>query len=650
MSLRNFAPDFEYSTPMGLDTTSPIATVPQGYVREATNYNLGYSGGYSKRDGYVNRLSEVWTGKSITQGVEFTPTGGVRTPIVFGTDGTASGGAYGFVDSGTVTPISTGLSGTVRPNFVQFSGLLFFFNGFDDAQLYDGSSVRQVGITAPTSGPTVSSQTTGGSLVLLGTYTAAYTYYNSVTGAESSPSPLLPNTTLTGSNNKLNLSLTPGDSGTADTIRVYRTVANGNALFLDGTASISATSYALSVADAALGIQIELDNSRLADLAPNAVYPTVADNRIFVKSGTNEIRHSKIGQSGPMPESFEAKGVTSTIGKLGSNDDIVGINRINQLPIALKQYSIGRLDPFGLPDNTQAVDNVGYTYREISDTIGAVGHNSAVQVMEELLFLGRDNIYATDGIKVRPIADSIQATIRTLGFTPTQQTLMSAENDTVKRRVYFQVFSNPEATAPDMTIVGDYQRYPQFRWTFYEKGPNAVTHPGIVAGCMFRITDSSSGLPDMYFGNSKSNGKLYQMDFGSNDDGAPIYARLVTRPYFGGNPLFFKLFKKGEFQVQGNGNNYNATVCAIYDLTGTEEECIPLSLFAGGCLWDDPSSLWDTATWTDEAVLSLDYFMHRKAKYLQLVIKQTEADAPLELFAWGTYASSFSPNEGPGRS
>jgi hypothetical protein len=635
---------------MGLDTTSPLSVMREGYVRTAMNGRPGLFGGYDKRGGYANKATSVWTGRSIIGGIEYESSAGTTSIIVYGVTASAASGIIGSFEPSAVTNIITGLSHTARPHFVQFDDLLFFFNGEDTPQVYDGTAARQVGITTPIAAPTFSSENNTGSLVPLSAYIGAYTYYNSDTGAESTPSPVSAAHTLTGANDAIVWSVTAGDSSTADTIRFYRTYANGNALYLDGTAAIGATSYTSTVADAGLGRPLELDNSRITDLTSTANYPTVADSRIFLKSADNEIRWSKIGQEGPLPESFEAKSFVPCVGRFGTHDKIIGTNRINQLPIILKERSIGRLDPIGLPDSTVSRDNVSYQYREISDTVGAVSHEAAVQVLGELVFIGRDGgIYATDGINVRSVADAIDATLGDLGFTATQRPKLSAINDTENQVVLFQVFASAVASTPNVVLVGDYRHYPEFRWTTYEPGPVVGTHPGIKAGCYFNVTNATSGKLDVYFGNIALNGKLYCLGEGDDDDGSGIYFKIVTRPYFAGNPLTWKLFKKAEIQTLGSGNDYDLTVGAIYDLSGSEEDLTPVSLFSEGALYDDPGSLYDTSTYADTNLKIVEYHPHRKAKYMQLIFQQTEADAPVSLYSWGTYASAFGPNTGPRR-
>lgn len=641
MALRNERQEVEYGTPQGLDTTSPLPTMQEGYVRVARNCDLGLVGGYSKRQGYTNRLTgSVYGSRDIVAGIEYRPSSGVNQTVIFATDNSGSGGRLGYVSGGSVVDIVTGLSGTLRPAFAQFDTRLFFYNGSTTPLLYDGSGTRQIGITAPVSAPTLA-QGTSGSLTQLGTYIYAYTYYNSVTGAESSPSPLSASTTLTGANDDFTLTIAAGDSSTADTIRIYRTVANGNILFLDGTAAIGATSYLSTVSDSGLGQQIELDNSRITDWSTSPKYPVIADNRVFVVTGDNEVRFSKIGQDGPMPESFQTTAFVPTTGGFGAYDKIVGLNKINQTPIVIKELSIGRLEPIGTQEFV-ATDPVQYVYREISTTVGGVAHEAACQVLGELIFVAKENIYATDGINVRPIADSIQSTIRELGFSNAQRPKMSCINDKENRRIYVSVFNGGE-TDPSIVLVGDYRFYPKFRWTTYEPGTNSTTHPGIKAGCFFEVTNSTSGKQDIYFGNIVANGKLYRMNDGTNDDGSPIFFRVVTRPYFFGNPLKVKLAKLAEVQAQGENASADLTIGSIFDLVGLDSDRRDIPFSTAAAVYD--TAVYDTDLYTDELVESIRYDTHEKMRYWQVVFEQTEVDVPVELYAWQVLASAFDKEE-----
>ncbi len=640
MSLRNFIQDSEADLFMGLDTTSPLRAMKPGYVRSAMNCYPGLFGGVIKRGGATSVLSAAWAGLSVTQGIEFLGAAGSRRVVLFGTDGGATGGKCGFNNAGTMSEFATGLSGTARPSFAQFGDLLFFYNGADSPFVYDGAGTRQVGITAPISAPTIV-MSGGTGLINNSSYQWAYTYYNSVTGAESSPSPFSASTN-TGSDEVATLAVAPGDSDTADTIRVYRTYANGNQMFLEGTAAIGATSFVSDATDAELTDPLELDNSRIEDFTATPNYPLVARQRVFLKSGRNELRYSKYGLNGPMPESFEVKAYIPTVGSFGSADDVIGISKAGDTPIVLKEQTIGSLIEVGNPNNFLGVDNVQFFFQEISASVGAVSHQAAQDVLGECIFLSRNNIYGTRGAPgdLRPVANSIQSTIKALSFLPAQITKISSINDKKLQQVLFAVFTSTSETIPAYILVGDYQLYPEFRWTVYCQGEDATTHPAWKVGCFFTATNSTDGTQEVMFGNAVSNGQYYQAHSGADDpDDKGIYFEIITRPYAMKAPANVKLFKDAQIEVQGDGSAYNFVVSSIYDLSGEEEGSFTISLSSGGAIWD--TDLWDVASWATNASPPREYPSHRKAKYQQLVFRQTSANAPITLFNWLSTASLF---------
>lgn len=640
MSLRREVQELEYEEVLGMDYSSTEATVPRGFVRDAWNANPGLSGGWEKRKGYESQLDSAWTGRSITAGIEYkTPSNAIRE-VVFGTTGLAAGGTIGFNNAGTISTILGSLSGTARGFFVQLGNLLGYFNGVDAPVIYDGTTTRQMGITRPTTAPAFVSASAAGSLVPLSSYSWAYTFYNSVTGAESTPSDLL-TYALTGGNDEVSFTVEAGDSNTADTVRIYRTYANGNQLFLEQEQTIGTTAISSTLSDDSLTTALEIDNSRVTDFAgsENAKFPCLAANRLFLATGENEIRHSKIGQSGPMFESFEVSAKVDTKGTYGNRDTLVGIGHAGDVPIVLKDSSFGRLEPTGLPDSTLPTDKVRYLYTEMSDNVGAVCHAAQCEVLGELLWLAKDNIYATDGRQFRAVATPISSFLRTCGYLTTQTSRISAVNDTRNQRVIFSLFVDGLATHPVYQVVGDYRKYPTFRWSIYRPGTNTTTHPGIPVGCLYTLRNTSDKQIEVRVGNCLSNGKLYQLNTGYNDDGSAIHFRLKTRAYSFGQPMHMKLFKQAEGQAIGDGNNYSLTMSSIYDLTDVLEDPQVFSLAATGDVWD--TGIWDTSTWSSGLLTMIEYQPHRKAKFQQLVFEQASSDAPVEILSWGTLGSLF---------
>jgi hypothetical protein len=152
------------------------------------------------------------------------------------------------------------------------------------------------------------------------------------------------------------------------------------------------------------------------------------------------------------------------------------------------------------------------------------------------------------------------------------------------------------------------------------------------------VTESASGAILVYAG-GVSNGKLYEMNDGTDDDGSDIYFEVIDRPRTGGSADSEKLWKDGGFYCSGSGADYDIEVSSIYDLSGAEEDVKQISLASGGDLWDN--SNWDTAEFGGEESKRRKYQTHRKAFHRQLVFRQTESAAPITLFSWINSGSLF---------
>lgn len=546
MSTRNYVEELEYQDSRGMDTTTPLPMLADGYVRSAENCNLSKSSGYEKRLGYTPQLTSLtgWTSLAIRSGVEYRDSVGAIEIILFGTDDTAVAKLGSVVSGAVATLADVTPAYTHRVSMLQFGDTLQLVNGDTSGGMpvvYDGTKVRDIGIPAPTTFPGAAPppvEITPGDLNNGGSYVWAITYVREVGGqkiAESSPSTTYSFTT-TGANKGVQFTLAidtgagykfnNGTDYVPTHVYLYRTVGDGNILFFEQKVAYVSGTIDSIASDASLFGQMEEDNSQYSihgDGKPR--YGIVARNRVFYVMDDNLVIHSKIGQIGPMPESFEAKAQSSTEGERGGADRIIGLGVANDIPIVVKERSVGRLDEVGIP-NLLAVDNVAYVYREISSVVGGVEHFGGVSVHGEYAFLGRDNIYATDGGVVRPIGDRLASIITALSFESGKSYKVSAGNDTKEQRLYFSVFKDTGAVEPNYVLVGDYQRYPEFRWTVYSPGTDISTHPGIQAGCFFPVTSVIDGSEEMHFGNSwhasetfttDFNGQYYRMNDGNSD-------------------------------------------------------------------------------------------------------------------------------------
>lgn len=681
MSTRNFVEELEHSDAKGLDTTSPINLMAQGFVREAKNVNLGSTGGYIKRSGYLQQLTSAISGNSIRQGIEYRQSTGITQILLHHTDN-SSVARLSKVQSGSVVNLlnpsgaALALDPFKRPSFAQVGDSLFYFDGSGDVEtplVYEGYNnyTRPLGIAAPSAKPTYTTVGSGGSLEE-GQYIYAYTYafyFNNQLIAESSPSELS-DTITTVLNDSVALVLVPfpdlngfSNSNLAHLTvmtRIWRTFVNGSILFLEAEIAGTSASHTSTASDnSLLSEQMPLDNSQLADEYLRARFPIVSRNRLLVfHPEQNRGRFSKIGVNGPLPESFPVSNEFSVEGRFGAADGLIGAGQIKGVPIILKERSIGRLEEVGLPDLGNAADNVTYIYREISETIGAVSHFAQCQVFDELIFLSRDNIYGTDGLNVRPIATQIQSTIKACDFSGDKVYKLSAINDTKNRRIYIQVFESVTSAEPDLTLVGDYQQYPTFRWTTYNKGNNTTTHPGISAGCFFQTEATASGGLDIYFGSATNEGQYYKMNTGNSDYKAgverSILMKLASRPYMFGQPQIPKLFKTARIWAEARDSSYQFEFGVKYDLDVVEEETQPFTILGTGTVWGPASptnyewydsvnnNLSVALIWAGPALQEKVYSVHRKAKMMQLIFTQDDNNAPLTLLGWGVSGSIFS--------
>ena len=685
MGTKNYIADLEYSESKGLDTTSPTTLMSPGYVREALNANLGSTGGYFKRDGFTpvlgtpvprTNINDPATGFNIRQGIEFKISTGEKQTLLFATQNLPAANAFlGKVVGGVVTSVIAGLGDNGRPSFAQVLDSLFVFDSsFTLApQAYEiklANTSRTLGIAFPASAPTAPAPTAGGYLEE-GTYLYAYTYayyLNNTLIAESSPSGISEDINTTSVNKTVSLTFAvlptysdPELAHLTKMIRIWRTVVNGSILFLlpeynqlanDSTYTDTFSDYSLQ------SEQMPEDNSQLVEYTAEGYdrprFPVVARNRLLVFHKTqNRGRFSKLGPNGPLPESFPVANEFSVEGQYGSADAIVGAGSIKGVPIILKERSIGKLEEIGLPDLGNNEDSVAFMYREIGENVGAVSHSAQTMVLDELVFLGRDNIYATNGEAFRPIATSIQATIKACDFNPAKTPKISCVNDSKNKRIYMQVFANTSDSEPSLTFVGDYQQYPNFRWTTYGSGPDSTIYPGLKAGCFFQSEATLDGGLDIYFGNTGKNGQYYKMNQGTSDQVTaniithkPIYFKVVSRPYMLSNPMVQKLYKNAKIFVQAVDDTYDFEFCAIFDLSFEEEKCQDFTILGIGTTWNDydwaPDAVDPELIWSGPALSELTYDPHRKAKTMQLVFKQTTIDAPLTLLGWGVAGSIFS--------
>lgn len=612
----------------GIDDTTVVNSKDiQGTLSVALNADLVDDSLCIKRRGYtlVNSAAD-WGTRRVRGGLEYTLDLNTKQVLVYGEGDTVTGTSGILAKlNGTAAPTSirTGLLDNIKPSIIQFRNLAFVFTG-SESFLYDGTVTRQIGITAPTVAPSFTT-TINGDLNQSASYLFSYTYYNSTTGAESSPSPLLTASTgATGTTDGIRIGLTPGDTTTADKILIYRSVGNGSVLFLEGETLISASTYDSIVADSALSDQLELDNSRLAD---SPKYATAVDNRIFLagfQNNPNRIQYSKVGLNGSMPESYQLLDFVDC--NINDGDKIVGIGSVNNLVIVIKEKSFGRLTKMtSIDSGLELQGSTKYIYEEISNETTAVGHHCATVLDNLYVWMGFDDIYASNGSQLLRVGRRIRSTIKSLNFTHSHK--FSAINKKDSQQIIFSTVST-NATEPDFQIVGHYRNLPTVAFTYYSPGTDRDLHPGLRAGHLMEVTQNKSKI--VYFGSSDAVGRVYQMDSGTNDNTKGIYWD-VRLPWEGHkNPSAKKMFHSLYAFVFGNGNNYSVTMSFEQDNEANIVKSVSGSLFSTpNSFWD--SSFWNTFYWASLRFIPVRFFPHLKAYFGRYGFQNYNADEPVAI-------------------
>lgn len=175
----------------------------------------------------------------------FKPSSNTHTMMV-------NGGVY--VDTisvlGEATVVGSEYTDGETMDFLNYKDDVYYSNGVDPGHVFDGTSERLWGIVAPGSPPTFDVDALG---PLTGDYQYSYTYYSSVTGAESSSASVFSDI-HTVVNATINLKdLIASTDPQVDKIRIYRTTAGGALLLLLATINNGTTTYADSILDENLG-------------------------------------------------------------------------------------------------------------------------------------------------------------------------------------------------------------------------------------------------------------------------------------------------------------------------------------------------------------------------------------------------------------
>lgn len=611
----------------GVDNTTPLES-PEiaNTLSVCLNGEMVDSDIIKTRPGYIN-ITNTKTNYIIRSGIQYSKADGTKEQIVYleSTTLTGTSGILGRIVGNTIVNITTGLPDGIKPCLIQAGALLFIFTGINDI-LYDGTSTRQIGIDAPSIEPQIR-QLIPGNLNDSGYYVFVYCYRNSVTGAISSPS--LPSATIqcgaSSTNNAgIQISVTPGDSTTADTIDVYRTTSAGLIYFYDGSTTIDATTYNSTITDQGLGDQLELDNSRLPEAAKFAI---LLDNRLFVggfQSNKSRIQYSKVGINGAMYESFQIADIVDC--NQNDGEAIIGLGKIGTKVGVVKETKAGKLLPTDI--STGGLETGGsqkYIYKEMNADCTSVNHHTIFNIEDNMAWLGRDNVYITDGFQIKPIANRIRNTIRKLNFSNAYK--FSSYDYHYPQQIILSVIRAGQ-TESDYQLVAHVSNFPVVAWTMFSPGVDPSTHPGIPIGCIWSAT--INGLEEPYFGSNNSNGKVYQYGMGTNDDGNPIYFQVKQQWECGPDAMARKSFHSIKYLATTGAASPNNILNNTWEEDGREYVVkTDTSTITPSYKWGVYK--WKEVKWSGLSYTLCQFYPNRKSFIGRFGVYNDDLDSPMAI-------------------
>lgn len=303
--------------------------------------------------------------------------------------GGLTGIAKMYLGSLTALPVTDGVAYASQPypwHSAQRNDVIYWARrGTGTLKRSPGDSIQNAGIDAPATAPTIADG--GAGVLAAANYYAVYTYYNSLTGAESNPSPASTVLALGASRQITWSGLVNSTNGQVDSMRLYRvTPGQTGEYYLVATVTNFVSAYATdNVEPGDLGDRASYQNGLPPDLVEVLA---IWGERMWLSDGT-DLFFSPPG----MMESFDQE------------ENVLNVYRQDG-------HKIRALHPFGdklLIGKTNAVHYVSgveqFSIGTLTDRHGCVAPLSMKSALGTVFWYSGENVYSSDGINVKAISD-----------------------------------------------------------------------------------------------------------------------------------------------------------------------------------------------------------------------------------------------------
>jgi hypothetical protein len=203
--------------------------------------------------------------------------------------------------------------------------------------------------------------------------------------------------------------------------------------------------------------------------------------------------------------------------------------------VVFKQNSIWQLIYNGLDD----LDLPTFVPQLVVAGVGCLAANSIQQVNGRLMFLAEDGFYAFDGTpNIKKMSENVNATVQRIN--PARQPFATAINWRT-RYAYMCAVSLDESETNNAVFIYDYKHQAWWIWDGWDD-----------INCWFQI-DGVGLQENIYYADGF--GRLYQLERGDTDNGAPIDNYVLTTR-FGRNEVVWKSAR----DVRIRGQNIDGTL------------------------------------------------------------------------------------------
>lgn len=597
----------------GLNTKNNPVTILKNQSPSCQNVIFDDYGAVATRLGYTQFNTAVVGSSTIDGFGTYVNNSGVAKMMV-----ACSGTAY-YNSGTTFVAITNGtdiFTAGNRINSTTFKNKYFYANGVDRAYKYDGSQITQWGVSAPTTGLSVTSAASG---PLTGTYQYAYTAVNSA-GAESDYGTESSAITVTSAN--IGVGGIPVASAITgiDKWYIYRNKNGESSYFYNTAVANGTTSIVDDKLDAALTTAIPTDQE-----APRKFKFILShDGRIF-GAGEPDNRSYLWYSDLQEPEQFPSENFL----QIGSDDGMVitGLAiHYNSVVITKSDFN-GRSATYILltQDAVGATTPSSWYLIKSPSPFGSDSNRALVSFSNYLMLINREGFFAfqnnetikgvsqttTGGIVTESQSEDITPDI--YNFKTSLLTGVAGIN--WKNKLWYAVPST-SATANDLIYQFDYLRASaDNKLGAWSKFTNInIAH--------FTIYNNK-----LYGCSSGTNGLIYELDSGFNDNGSAIDSYFVTAAISGkkGHDSHYKTWRHLYMLIEASGVwNMNLNYFNDFDTGVGDSEVVDLD--PGGSLWNE--AIWGVDKWggnISRKIVRVD-LKKSTSKYLQLKFSTNTAN------------------------